>query len=77
MKAKIVENLTWHCCMCCNPANGRVEFEDVWLKKPSFITIYGMIACQLTRTKLINPKKSIALILICCPTKMLNIIFLG
>jgi hypothetical protein len=24
--------------MCCNPAKGRVEFEDGWLIKPSFIT---------------------------------------
>ena len=20
--------LTWHCCMCCNPANGMVDFEE-------------------------------------------------
>ncbi len=20
--------LTWHCCICCNPANGRVDFEE-------------------------------------------------
>jgi hypothetical protein len=25
---KIVETLTWHCCMCCNPTNGRVDFEE-------------------------------------------------
>ena len=30
--------LTWHCCICCNPAKGRVDFEDGWLIKPSFIT---------------------------------------
>jgi hypothetical protein len=24
--------------MCCNPAKGRVEFEDGWLIKSSFIT---------------------------------------
>ncbi len=24
------KTLTWHCCMCCNPANGRVDFEE-WL----------------------------------------------
>jgi hypothetical protein len=23
---KIAE--TWHCCKCCNPANGRVDFEE-------------------------------------------------
>ncbi len=22
--------ITWHCCMCCNPANGRVDFVDGW-----------------------------------------------
>ncbi len=27
----------WHCCMCCNPANGRVDYEDGWLKKSSWI----------------------------------------
>jgi hypothetical protein len=56
MKAKIVEN----CCMCCNPAKGRVEFEDGWLIKSSFITKYEMKACQLTRTKVQKktPKKT-------------------
>ena len=24
------KTLTWHCCICCNPANGRVDFEE-WL----------------------------------------------
>jgi hypothetical protein len=38
--------------MCCNPANGRVEFEDGWVIKPNFITMDEMKACQLTRTKL-------------------------
>jgi hypothetical protein len=52
MKAKIVEKVTWHCCMCCNPAKGRVEFEDGWLIKPSFITKDEIKACQLTRTKI-------------------------
>jgi hypothetical protein len=41
--------------MCCNPAKGRVEFEDGWLIKSSFITKDEMKACQLTRTK--NPTK--------------------
>jgi hypothetical protein len=27
----------WHCCMCYNPANGRVDYEDGWLKKSSWI----------------------------------------
>ena len=58
MKAKIVEKITWHCCMCCNPAKGRVEFEDNWLIKSSFKTMDEMKACQLIRTKL---KKMITL----------------
>jgi hypothetical protein len=29
--------ITWHSCRCCNPAKGRVEFEDGWLKKSIFI----------------------------------------
>jgi hypothetical protein len=37
--------------MCCNPAKRRVEFEDGWLLKSSFITEDEMKACQLTRTK--------------------------
>jgi hypothetical protein len=28
--------------MCCNPANGRVDFEDGWLKKFGFITEEAM-----------------------------------
>jgi len=24
------KTLTWHCCICCNPANGRVDFVE-WL----------------------------------------------
>jgi hypothetical protein len=56
MKAKIVEKIIWHCCMCCNPAKGRVEFEDGWLIKPSFITKDEMKACQLTSTKIQQKK---------------------
>ncbi len=34
MKAKIVEKITWHCCMCCNnPGNGRKKFKDSWVIK--------------------------------------------
>jgi hypothetical protein len=43
--------------MCCNPAKGRVEFEDGWLIKSSFITKDEMKACQLTRTKIQQKKK--------------------
>jgi hypothetical protein len=51
MEAKIEWKLTWHCCIFCNPAKGRVDFEDGWLIKSSFITKDEMKACQLTRTK--------------------------
>jgi hypothetical protein len=48
--AKIKWKFTWHCCICCNPAKGRVEFEDGWLIKSSFIT-------KDTRTKFQKKKK--------------------
>jgi hypothetical protein len=38
MESKIEWKLTWHCCICCNPAKGRVDFEDGWLVKSNFIT---------------------------------------
>jgi len=38
LKQKLSGKLTWHCCICCNPAKGRVDFEDGWPIKPSFIT---------------------------------------
>ncbi len=47
-----------HCCICCNPVKGRVDFEDGWLVKSSFITKDEMKACQLTRTKLPHTKKT-------------------
>jgi hypothetical protein len=56
MEAKIERKLTWFCCICSNPAKGRVDFEDGWLIKSSFITKDEMKACQLTRTKL--PQKN-------------------
>ncbi len=34
----IGQKLTWHCCMCSNPENGRVDFVDGWLRKSNFIT---------------------------------------
>ena len=36
--AKIEWRLTWDCGICCNPSKGRVDFEDGWLIKSSFIT---------------------------------------
>jgi hypothetical protein len=59
MEAKIEWILTWHFCICCNPAKGRADFEDGWLLKHSFITKDKMKACQLTRTKLQQQKKNI------------------
>ena len=49
--------LTWHCCICCNPAKGRVDFEDGWLIKSSFITKDEIKAYQLTRTKFQRKKR--------------------
>jgi hypothetical protein len=34
--------------MCCNHANRRVEFEDVWLIKPMVITKNEIKVCLLT-----------------------------
>jgi hypothetical protein len=48
---KIGWKLNWHCCICCNPAKGRVDFEDGWLIKYSFITKNDNETCELTRTK--------------------------
>jgi hypothetical protein len=28
LEQKLWKTLTWHCCICCNPANGRVDFEE-------------------------------------------------
>ncbi len=58
IKVQNYGKITWHCCMWCNPANGRVEFEDGRLIKSSFITMDEMKACQQTRTKIQNPKKN-------------------
>jgi hypothetical protein len=46
MEANIEWKLTWHCCICCNPAKGRVHFEDGWLIKSSFVTKDDMKTCQ-------------------------------
>ncbi len=44
--SKIEWKLTWHCCKCCNPAKGKVDFEDSWLIKSSFTTKDEMKANQ-------------------------------
>ncbi len=28
LEQKLWRTLNWHCCMCCNPANGMVDFEE-------------------------------------------------
>ncbi len=43
---------TRHCCMCFYPANRRVEFEDGWLIKSSFISKDEIKGCELPRTKI-------------------------
>ena len=57
MKAKIVEKVTWHCCMCCNPAKGRVEFEDSWLIKSRFITKDEMKSLSANQDQIPKKKK--------------------
>ncbi len=57
MEAKTEWKLTRHCCKSCNPEKGKVDFEDSWLIKSSFITKDEMKAFQLTRTKLPQKKK--------------------
>jgi hypothetical protein len=37
MEAIIEWKSTWHCCICCNPAKWRENFEDDRLIKSSFI----------------------------------------
>jgi hypothetical protein len=50
MEAKIQWKLTWHCCICCNPAKGRVDFGEGWLIKVQ-LHENEVKAFQLTRTK--------------------------
>jgi hypothetical protein len=40
LEQKLWKTLTWHCCMCCNPANGRGDFEE-WsaYKKSSYMVL--------------------------------------
>ena len=44
--------------MCCNPANGRVDFEE-WsaYKIPSYMVLNELKACQPTVTKFQQKKK--------------------
>jgi hypothetical protein len=44
--------------MCCNHANGRVDFEDGWLIKSSFITKDEHEACQLNQDQSPTNKKN-------------------
>jgi hypothetical protein len=52
--------------MCCNPTKGRVDFEDGWLIKSSFITKDEMKAYQLIMTKL--PQKNSSSPDVICPS---------
>jgi hypothetical protein len=36
LEQKLWKTLTWHCCICCNPANGRVDFEESYVIKVIF-----------------------------------------
>ena len=39
LEQNLWKTLTWHCCMCCNPANGSVDFEE-WLAYKNPTTWY-------------------------------------
>ena len=47
----LLETLTVHCCMCCNPTNKRWILSNCKIIKPSFMILNNMDACQLTETK--------------------------
>ena len=39
-KQNLLETLTWNCCVCCNPANGRVDIEEMLVYK---IQLHGVM----------------------------------
>ena len=49
---KLERKLTWHSCMCCIPAKGRVDIEEFcWLiKSISMVAMIELRACQPTET---------------------------
>jgi len=44
---------TWHSCMCCNPANGRVDFEGGWLIKIQPKTFLKTLLKKKTNSKIL------------------------
>jgi hypothetical protein len=61
METKIEWKLTWHCCKCCNPAKGSVDFEDDWLIKSSFITKKKMKNFSANRDQTPTTRKKVDL----------------
>ncbi len=57
LEQKLWKTLTWHRCMCCNPANGRVDFVNGRRIKSSYMVLNELQACQLTETKAQQKKK--------------------
>jgi hypothetical protein len=54
---------TWHCCMCCNPANqGGGLLGWLALIKSSFITKDEFEASQLTRTIVQQQRKTLPIL---------------
>jgi len=47
---------SWHYCICCNPGKWRVDFEDGWLIKSSFITKDEMKSLSANQDQ--NPTKN-------------------
>ncbi len=61
MEAKIKWKLTRHCCICCNPAKGRVEFADGWLIKSCFVTKDEMISLSTNQDQTPTKKLQLAI----------------
>ena len=40
---------TWHCCICCNPANGKVDIVELLAYKIQLHGLEGILACQLKK----------------------------
>ena len=49
------KTLTWHCCMCCNPANGRVDFEEWSAYKIQLHGIEWIVSLSVDKDQ--TPKK--------------------
>ena len=52
----MMETLTWHCCMCSNPANGMVDIEELLAHKIQLVVENEMRAHQPTETTMSHKK---------------------